>query len=315
MLCLHLEKHCAFFTMRILYASEELFAMDGIRKNMDKIRVLTARLADWINCHPDPPVIFCAYHQARSLNKPSPYMGFVYQDGNVCDWWEMGGARHQFPGNHLVMVSAHMGSRSAELHGKGGLWGCAFTLADWKEYPQLLRLYRWAPQPIRSPSRLCHAYREVSFQCLMRRQTQGLFLKAALLQFFAVVLEEMNVGNDTQSPVLSQSTEKAVQFLHANYYKPQILLPSVASAAGLSVHHFERVFKRQMGLAPMKYLQSLRIFQSQQLLTSTDLRVKEVALEVGFPDPLHFSRVFHRATGISPWQYRLQHRFDTNKGE
>jgi AraC-like DNA-binding protein len=289
--------------------------MDGSRKHMDKIRVLTAKLADWISCHPNPPVIYCASHQARSLNTPSPYMCVLYQDGKVCDWWELGGVRCQFPADHLVMLSTHLGSRSSELHGQERLWSCAFTLADWKEYPELLRLYRWAPQPVRSPSRLRHAYREVSFQYLMRRQTQGLFLKAALLQFFAVVLDEMKIGNDTQSPVLSQSTEKAVQFLQANYYKPQILLPSVASAAGLSVHHFERVFKRQMGLAPMKYLQSLRIFQSQRLLTSTDLSVKEIALEVGLPDPLYFSRIFHGTTGASPRQYRLQRRFDANKGK
>jgi len=81
-------------------------------------------------------------------------------------------------------------------------------------------------------------------------------------------------------------------------------LQSVASEAGLSVHHFERIFKRQMGMAPMKYLQSVRIFQSQRLLTGSDLRVKEVAQEVGFADSLHFSRVFRNAIGISPQQYR-----------
>jgi AraC-like DNA-binding protein len=263
---------------------------------------------DWINRHPNPPVIFAAYQRTISRNMPSPFMGFVYQDGAVCDWWELGGVRHAFPANHLALIGTHRESCSAEIRGKGGLWICTFTLAGWEGRKEAFQRYQWMPYPIRDPSRLCYAYREVAFQFMARRHSEGLFLKAALLHFFGVVLEELDPEHSARPPIPTQNTKKALEFLHASYSQPRVSLDAAASAAGFSVDHFGRVFQRDMGMSPMKYLRSLRMAQSQKMLESTDLRVREVAREVGFSDSLHFSRVFHRATGMSPRQYRVRWR-------
>jgi AraC-like DNA-binding protein len=278
--------------------------MDRIRENMDGIRALVAGLADWVSRHPAPPVVFATYQQTRSYNQPSPYVGFVYQDGAVCPWWELAGARYPFPANHLVVLNTRLGSRSAPLRGRGGLWICTFNAAEWERYDDLLRCCLWAPQRVRRPDRLCRAYREAAFQLV--RRGPGLFLKAAVLQFLAVALDELKAVSGNQPAAPARSTEKAVRFLHANYARPGLALPDVAAAAGLSSHHFGRVFRREMGAPPMKYLQALRIAQSEHLLTFSDLRVKEVASETGFADPLHFSRIFRRVTRTSPRQYRLR---------
>jgi AraC-like DNA-binding protein len=282
--------------------------MEESCKNMDENRDVVASLVEWVSRHPRPPVIFAAYQRTISRNEPSPYMGFAYQDGAACEWWELGGRRHAFPAGHLVLLSTHRGSRSAEMRGGGGVWMCSFTLAGWEGREELFRRFRWDPRPVRSPARLLGAFRDVQFQLLAGHAARGLHLKSALLHLLGVAWEEMRPGSDARSAVPAGSTVKALQFLYAHYARSRISLDDVASAAGLSPDHFGRVFLRDMAASPMKYLQSLRMAQGRKLLEGTDLRVNEVAREVGFADSLHFSRMFHKATGTSPREYRARHR-------
>jgi AraC-like DNA-binding protein len=282
--------------------------MDEPCENMDENRDVAASLVEWVSRHPRPPVIFAAYQRTISRNDPSPYMGFAYQDGAACEWWELGGRRHAFPANHVALLSTHRGSCSAEMRAGGGVWMCSFTLAEWEGREALFRRFRWDPRPVRSPARLSSAFRDVQFQFLAGRPALGLYLKSALLHLLGVAWEEMRPGSGASSTVPAGTTVKALQFLHANYSSGRVRLDDIASAAGLSPDHFGRVFLRDMAASPMKYLRSLRMVQSRKLLESTDLRVNEVAREVGFADSLHFSRVFHRATGMSPRDYRIRHR-------
>jgi transcriptional regulator GlxA family with amidase domain len=98
----------------------------------------------------------------------------------------------------------------------------------------------------------------------------------------------------------------ALNRIHAHYRDAALDLPALAAAAGLSLHHFGRVFRAATGSSPMHYLQQVRLRQARALLETTTLRVKEVAHEVGFGDPLHFSRAFRAAHGHSPRQHRGQ---------
>jgi two-component system response regulator YesN len=54
----------------------------------------------------------------------------------------------------------------------------------------------------------------------------------------------------------------------------------------------------------VEYLHYYRLLQAEQLLTSTNLKVVDVAQEVGFNDLSSFIRLFHRQTGLTPSRYR-----------
>ena len=81
-------------------------------------------------------------------------------------------------------------------------------------------------------------------------------------------------------------------------------LTSMANAAGLSVHHFARVFKQTQGLTPHEFVMKSRIERSRQLLTSSDLSLAEIAASCGFADQSHFARTFRRFTGETPRSFR-----------
>ena len=54
----------------------------------------------------------------------------------------------------------------------------------------------------------------------------------------------------------------------------------------------------------MGYLTALRLERAKVLLNSTDLKIGEIAEEVGFQDARHFSRIFRQQTGALPTEFR-----------
>ncbi|NLV35906.1 MAG: helix-turn-helix transcriptional regulator, partial [Clostridiaceae bacterium] len=65
---------------------------------------------------------------------------------------------------------------------------------------------------------------------------------------------------------------------------------------------FKHYFKR----TPMDYLNYYRITQAIKLLEETELKVLEVAMEVGFDNISYFISTFKHYVGITPSKYRSQ---------
>lgn len=74
----------------------------------------------------------------------------------------------------------------------------------------------------------------------------------------------------------------------------------------------ERTFKRRFtaatGVAPIAYVQRLRIEDAKRRLERTDAPVDEISWRVGYEDPAFFRRLFKRTTGMAPAAYRKRFR-------
>lgn len=84
----------------------------------------------------------------------------------------------------------------------------------------------------------------------------------------------------------------------------------LAGAVCLSVSRFYDLFRRETGTVPARYLRTCRFEKARQLLLTTDLRIKEVAHQVGVHDTSHFVRDFQKAFGMSPKTFRRSARQD-----
>jgi AraC-like DNA-binding protein len=82
-------------------------------------------------------------------------------------------------------------------------------------------------------------------------------------------------------------------------------LADLAAAAGTSPFHFVRLFKRETGVTPYRYVLQARIRRAVGLLAETSRSVTEIAFDVGFGDLSNFLNAFRREIGCSPRQYRL----------
>jgi len=87
---------------------------------------------------------------------------------------------------------------------------------------------------------------------------------------------------------------------------------ALAREAGLSTAHFARAFKETLGLAPHRYLLTLRLDHARRLLDAPDAVLSEIAQRTGFADQAHFTRLFRREFGVTPGVV-LRSRRSTNE--
>ena len=80
----------------------------------------------------------------------------------------------------------------------------------------------------------------------------------------------------------------------------------IAHAMGMSRSRLYQQCQQYLGMGVAEYHKKLRIEYAQQLLTSTDLPISEIAYRTAFTDYNYFCRVFRQETGTSPKKYRDQ---------
>lgn len=76
----------------------------------------------------------------------------------------------------------------------------------------------------------------------------------------------------------------------------------------LAERTFKRRFSHATGLAPLAYVQRLRIEDAKRRLERTDASIDEISWRVGYEDPAFFRRLFKRTTGLAPGAYRKRFR-------
>lgn len=74
----------------------------------------------------------------------------------------------------------------------------------------------------------------------------------------------------------------------------------------LGVHkvYLSRHFREETGDTLMHYILTMRIQEAQKLMTTTDLKVYEIAEKVGFKNAQQFSVSFKKITSMTPGEYR-----------
>ena len=87
-------------------------------------------------------------------------------------------------------------------------------------------------------------------------------------------------------------------------YKLHRAVQYYAAEQGLSPRHFADIIKQESGYTPMEWINMVTVNQARHLLRRPDIRVKQVADELGFPEQFTFRKYFKAHTGISPTEYQ-----------
>ena len=86
----------------------------------------------------------------------------------------------------------------------------------------------------------------------------------------------------------------------------ELSLADVAKAAGASVFHFCKVFHKATGLKFTDYVARVRLEDARNRLLNPNLRISEIAYDVGFQSLTQFNRTFKRVFGQSPTEFRAR---------
>lgn len=99
---------------------------------------------------------------------------------------------------------------------------------------------------------------------------------------------------------------RVVHHLHTHYREP-LALADLASQYELSPSRFSEWFKHATGQTYLHFLHDVRLRHGCALLTTTDMTITEIALEIGYGSYKTFTRIFHEKKGITPSAYRRRH--------
>ncbi len=96
---------------------------------------------------------------------------------------------------------------------------------------------------------------------------------------------------------------KVTQEYLEGHYSEDISLEDIAAQVNISPQYFSKLIKKNTGFNFIDWLSMLRVKKAKELLTNSDLTVKEVCFMVGYKDPNYFSRIFKKRIGITPSEY------------
>ena len=93
-------------------------------------------------------------------------------------------------------------------------------------------------------------------------------------------------------------------YIQEHYMDPDLSLTSVADRFHVSESYLSFTFKAQKGSNFFSFVESLRIARAKALLKQTNLKISEIAQQVGYASANSFCRAFKRSTGDSASSYR-----------
>ena len=82
----------------------------------------------------------------------------------------------------------------------------------------------------------------------------------------------------------------------------------LAEQSNMSVRNFTRVFLKETGLTPAKFVEKLRVEVARKYLEDSDLTMEEIAIKCGLGGMMSMRRTFMRHMMVSPSDYRRSFR-------
>ena len=133
------------------------------------------------------------------------------------------------------------------------------------------------------------------------KQLCAAYLRVILLKAAAAIQPVLSAD-----ATLSSRFQQWRDFIEANCCRLRNL-EDVAGELGARPAYLCRVFKQFGQPSPFQFLTQRKMNRAADLLTSTRLPIKAVALDVGYTDQGHFSRLFKNHLGCSPVDFAQRH--------
>lgn len=96
---------------------------------------------------------------------------------------------------------------------------------------------------------------------------------------------------------------KAKMYIHQQY-RGGLTLDMIADHLNMSSSYVSTLFKRFTGISLIKYINSVRISKSMELIQSTNDNILTIAMTCGFNNASNFNKTFKQHTGMKPSEFR-----------
>ena len=112
-----------------------------------------------------------------------------------------------------------------------------------------------------------------------------------------------------QLPVYESNNiaQKLYGWLHENVAQPLDVV-RIAKHLNMSPRNFTRVFHKQTGIPPAKFIEKLRVEMARKYLEDTDVSIENIAIKCGLSNLVSMRRTFLRHLMVTPSDYRRAFR-------
>ena len=155
------------------------------------------------------------------------------------------------------------------------------------------------------------SYEEISQKMAREYAIRSRFWENACAAYLYELLSIIGRKYALRGTGVSHSGESRINAICRRLYADSVHPPASSELAAeccLSESRFTHLFKEVTGKSLTEFIMSLRIERARELLSGTEMSVREIGETVGYGDQNYFSRCFKTVVGCSPREYRIHER-------
>lgn len=132
-------------------------------------------------------------------------------------------------------------------------------------------------------------------------------VKLALTELLSILYDAgyLSPVEEEEKRIPSPEIEKVIGYLQEHFAEP-IGPGDVAEQIGMNEQYFCRYFRKKTGRTLTEYLNELRVQEASKLLSDTDKKIIDIAMECGYNNISYFIKRFKSIRGVTPQEFRKQ---------
>ena len=129
-------------------------------------------------------------------------------------------------------------------------------------------------------------------------------LKTAFISEIAEIIECMHEEDSQYTPVVRQIVAEVQK-----NYKEDMNLKTLAYRYHMNASYLGQLFQKEVGCSFAQYLSNTKNGIAKELILNTNMKINEIARQVGYPDTSYFYRKFKQSYGVSPASLREMKKY------
>ncbi len=128
-------------------------------------------------------------------------------------------------------------------------------------------------------------------------------LKEGIYYLEKLASEIFQLRRSAEKERSSEVIERICDYIHSHLGE-DLSLVRLAELHYFNPTYLSRFFKQERGINLSEYIDNCRAVKAKELLGNETLKIRDVALYVGYEAPHSFTRFFKKTTGMTPQEYR-----------
>ncbi len=243
------------------------------------------------------------YHYRERQNGCADYILFYSLGGK--GYIDNPAGRIELLPNQFIIIPPHIFHRyQADLNDPWTIYWVHFSSNKLKEFGDDFNIEKFhLPTDIRYSEQAINTWSEMyaSLDAGYNAENIG-YANLCLYRFISFFIYS---SKKISTPVEESPLDQSVAYMKENIAR-RLTTEDIAKKFDYSPSHYTAIFKRKTGMSPIDYFIRLKIHYACQLLTQSNLKIKEISDKIGYDDAYYFSRLFKQVMGKSPKEYRKE---------